>query len=65
MHHLLWPIMCILSCNWKPGYSVWCLLSFGYQNAFHIASIMFLIELKKIVCSGKNRIFRFVADAQG
>jgi hypothetical protein len=23
----------------KPGYLVWCLLSFGYQNAFHATSI--------------------------
>jgi hypothetical protein len=40
MHHLFWPIMCISSCYWKPGYLVWCLLSFGYRDAFDATSII-------------------------
>jgi hypothetical protein len=44
MHHLLWLIMCISSSGWNPGYLVWCLLSFGYWNAFDVASIMFFLN---------------------
>jgi hypothetical protein len=40
MHYLLWSIMCISSCYWNLGYLLWCLLSFGYQNAFDATRIM-------------------------
>jgi hypothetical protein len=40
MHHLLWLIMCISSCYCKPRYLVWCLLSFGYRNAFDTTRMM-------------------------
>jgi hypothetical protein len=36
--------MCISSCYWKPEYLVWCLLSFGYWNAFDATSIMFSLN---------------------
>jgi hypothetical protein len=71
LHHLLWLIMFISWCYWKPGYLVWCLLSFGYQNAFDAANIRFSVESRKNVCYEKTRcsglqfrMFWFVADAQ-